>query len=95
MIAIMFKIQYGEKTLNELFPQLNNVPSFNFEMCELEICKPRTEALYYKKDIDLRHNEVLKCYFSQEDQKFLICGFGDLHLKIVDIVKMLNFEDKI
>lgn len=94
MIAIMFKIQHGEKTLNELFPQLNNVPSFNFEMCELEICKPRPEA-FYINDIDLRNNGVLICYFSHVDQKFAICGFGDLRFKIVDIVKMLNFEDKI
>ena len=94
MIAVMFKIQHGEKTLNELFPQLNNDPSFNFEICELEIHKPASEVLY-KNDTDLKHNGVLICYFSQVDQKFAICGFGDLRLKIVDIVKMLNFEDKI
>jgi hypothetical protein len=94
MIAIMFKIQYGDKTVAELFPQIKNDPILKIELCELEICKPRTEALY-KNDIDLRHNGVLKCYFSQEDQKFLICGFGDLRFKIDDIVKMLNFEDKI
>lgn len=94
MIAVMFKIQYGDKTLNELFPQLNNDPSFNFEMCEMEINKPAYEALY-KNDIDLRHNGVLICYFSHVDQKFALCGFGDLSFKIVDIVKMLNFEDKI
>ena len=94
MIAIMFKMQYGDKTVAELFPQIKNDPILKIELCELEICKPRPEALY-KNDIDLRHNGVLICYFSHVDQKFAICGFGDLHLKIVDIVKMLNFEDKI
>lgn len=92
MIAIMFKIQYGEKTLIELFPQLKIDPSFNFKICELEIHKPESKAVY-KKDIDLRHNGVLICYFSHPDQKFAICGFG-VFVKIDDIVKMLNFEDK-
>ena len=93
MIAIMFKIQYGDKTVAELFPQAKIDPCLRIEICELEICKPRPEALYIN-DIDLRHNGVLICYFSHSDQKFAICGFGDF-VKIDDIVKMLNFEDKI
>lgn len=94
MIAVMFKIQHGEKTVAELFPLAKNDPSLKIKIRKLEICKPRTEALY-KNDIDLRHNGVLKCYFSQEDQKFLICGFTNSRITISNIIKMLNFEDKI
>ena len=95
MIAVMFKIQHGEKTVAELFPLAKNDPSLKIKICELEICKPRPGALY-KNDIDLRYDGELMCYFSQEDQLFLWCsGSQHLRLAISNIIKMLNFEDKI
>lgn len=94
LIAVMFRIQYSDKTLNEIFPQLENDPIFNIKLSELEISKPAVGA-EYENDIDLRHNGHLICYFSHDNKKFLILNLHHYAFTIDDIVKMLNFEDKI
>jgi hypothetical protein len=91
LIAIMFQIQFGDKTFREIFPKLKYT-KHEGTINELTIN-------HNDGDVNFLLYQNLVAYFCLRRYVFVI--FGDenpavgYHTKIEEIVKMLNFNDKV
>ena len=92
LIAIMFKIQFADKTVGDFFPDHWNVLRKQIIIGETQI---QTEVSF--KYCDINFNHFGKCVFwiSVLDQRMFTFDENCKSIHIVDIVKMLSFEDKV
>lgn len=91
LIAIMFKIQFGNKTFREIFPSLKDI-KHKGTINELTIN-------HNDGDVNFVSNQEFVAFINPRTYKFIIFDY-DIHkkhycTKIEKIVKMLNFEDKV
>ena len=98
LIAIMFKIQHGEKTVGDIFSDyrmLNDSKLKDVKIDELNIGKTGFITRY----VNFFHNGELIMWFSCICQELCpvlgICDIIAPGIPIDDIIKMLSFEDKI
>ena len=89
LIAIMFKTQFGEKTLDEVFKIQSSIYKGKIEDLKIKRCDT------YKGDINFYGpaNDI-KMYFNSH--KIIVCGTGlrtEAHPD--QIVKLLDLTDKI
>lgn len=91
LIAMMFKIQFADKTVGDFFPDHRNVLRKQIIIGETQI---QTEVSFKYCDINFNHFGQCVFWFSANDQ--CMCTFADsVRIPIIDIVKMLSFEDKV
>lgn len=91
LIAIMFKVQFGDKTFKELFPDLEHT-RHERKINELDIVRINNEASFML-------GRTVCAFFGLYLNGLYI--FNDLpgtiayHTKIENVINMLNFKDKI
>ena len=90
LIAIMFRIQFADKTVGDFFPNHCNELEKKITLGEME-----TEVSLLYRDINF--NRFGKCvfWFSNHDQCMRSFTGNSVHIPITDIVKMVSFEDKV
>lgn len=99
LIAIMFRTQFADKTLVEVFPEVfrgngYNIKIFNIKIGELGILRGR---LLFERDVDLIDEKIGGWLISfRYGFEYMVFNKQDAPTVLIDdIVKMLNFEDKI
>lgn len=90
LIAIMFKIQFANKTVGDFFPNHYVELEKKITLGEMET----KVSLLYR---DINFNSFGKCvfWFSNHDQCMRSFDGNCVRIPIDDIVKMMSFEDKI
>jgi hypothetical protein len=89
LIAMMFKIQFADKTVGDFFPNHWNELEKKINIGEME-----TGVSLLSHDINFNHFGICIFWFSANDQ--CMCTFADsVRIPIIDIVKMLSFKDKV
>ena len=89
LIAILFKIQFADKTVGDFFPECSYELRNNFRIGETNI---GVSTMW--KDIDFWYNDRFVFWFSLSEQTMRVHSFNRF-IPITDIVKMLSFEDKV
>ena len=89
LIAILFKIQFADKTVGDFFPDCSDESPNNFRIGEMDI-----DVSITWKDIDFRYNDRFVFWFSLSEQSMRVRR-SYRRIPIIDIVKMLSFEDKV
>lgn len=94
LIAIMFKIQFADKTVKEVFPICSDDARYDIKIGELRI---RRGLFSYEHDVDFVDDTIRKWVISfRYEYEFLMFNNPILpRIPIDDIVKILNFEDNI
>ena len=94
LIAIMFRTQFGDKTLKEVFPDCIKDGSFDIKIGDLGIRRGRFS---YERDVDFYDcdNDSWVISFRYVHDRMMFSTLSLPHIPIDDIVKVLNFEDKI
>ena len=90
LIAIMFKIQFGDKTFKEIFPDLK-YSKHEETISELTIN-------HIDGDVNFVLNRSYAAFIDPITNTFIVLSGGmgeNFYIKIENIVKMLNFEDKV
>ena len=90
LIAIMFKIQFGDKTFKEIFPDLK-YSRHEGTINELTIN-------HNDGDVNFVSNRSYFAFIDPITNTFMVLNGNEdvnYYTKIENIVKMLNFEDKI
>lgn len=91
LIAVLFKVQYGDKTFKQIFPDLKYT-KHEGTINELTIN-------HDDGDVNFMSNRGLVAYFSFRTDYFSIINdesrAKNYRTKTEIIVKMLNFEDKV
>ena len=95
LIAIMFKIQHGEKTVGDIFPCCRDDQLKDVKIRELVI-STQTQGGFYVVDFMYNRKLIMWIYCIEQ----LLCPVSDVatieaDIPIDDIIKMLSFEDKI
>lgn len=90
LIAMMFKIQFADKTVGDFFPDHWSEIEKKINIGEMET----GVSLLYR---DINFNHLGKCVFWFSVNGQCMCTFGgnDVRIPITDIVKMMSFEDKV
>ena len=94
LIAIMFRTQFADKTLVEVFPACGDYDCFNIKIGDLGIRRGRFS---YERDVDFYDcdNDSWVISFRYVHDRMMFSTLSLPHIPIDDIVKVLNFEDKI
>ena len=94
LIAIMFKIQHGEKTVGDFFPDCEYESLKNIKIDELFISTETDDVL---RDVNFLYKENLIMWFSYYNQVLhpIFGIYDDFDIPIDNIIKMLSFGDKI
>jgi hypothetical protein len=94
LIAIMFRTQFGDKTLKEVFPVCDDDCRFDIKIGDLGIRRGRFS---YGNDVDFYDcdNDSWVISFRYVHDRMMFSTLSLPHIPIDDIVKILNFEDKI
>ena len=91
LIAIMFKIQFGDKTFKDIFP---NLKYSRHEGTINELTINHNDG-----DVNFVSNRSYFAFVDPITNTFVVLSGANrgenLYTKIENIVKMLNFEDKI
>ena len=90
LIAMMFKIQFADKTVGDFFPDISGESKKNIKIGEMQ-----TEVSVMYRDLNFNHFGKCVFWFSVQDQRMCTFGGDFKRIPIVDIVKMLSFEDKV
>ena len=86
----MFKIQFGDKTLEEIFPSTKHT---NHQGTIGELTIDHTDG-----DVNFVIDQCIVAYFSSSNYIFYVRAINETDTyftQIENVVKMLNFEDKV
>ena len=90
LIATLFKIQFGDKTLEEIFPSTKHT---NHQGTIGELTIDHTDG-----DVNFVIDHCIAAYFSSSNYIFYVLAINETDTyftQIENVVKMLNFEDKV
>lgn len=89
LIAILFKIQFADKTVGDFFTECSYKLLNNNRIGEMDI---GVSAMW--KDIDFSYNDQFVFWFSLSEQAMRVRS-SNRCIPITDIIKMMSFEDKV
>lgn len=90
LIATLFKIQFGDKTLEEIFPSTKHT---NHQGTIGELTIDHTDG-----DVNFITGRGIVAYFSSSNYNFFVRTENETDTYFTpteNVVKMLNFEDKV